>query len=423
MSDGGTITLILICLLLEGFFSGGEIALVASDIGRIRQKAAAGSRPAARVLKLLEKPEWFFAATLTGTDFCIIAASALSTSLFISWFGPRQGEFISALVMIPIILIFGEIIPKSLFQQKAESISLKLSGFVTLASWIFYPVVFIVSRISRGMVSLFMRQRTQTHFSYITTGGLKVLLSEKSGAATDVRLSERQMVGRVLDFSGEAAGDIMVPLSNVKALERKTTLREAFLQFKEKWYSRIPVYDREIVNIIGILYGFDLLKVPPENFDQPVEKFMTTPVYYVPETKRAGELLIEMQRRGRQMAIIVNEYGGSVGIITVEDLLEEIVGEIEDEYDRGVDKYRKVGKERYLFDARSSLETLRNIVQVDLPEGDYETLGGFLLDRMGRIPRKGESLKLSDVLFVIQEADPKSIKEVLIIVPQKEKES
>ncbi len=415
MPDALVIFLILLCILLEGLFSGGEIALVASDINRIRARAETGSHSAALVLKLLRRPEWFFATTLAGTDICIITASALSTSLFLPKFGPYQGELISALVMIPMILIFGEIIPKSLFQQRAESIAVRIAWFVIAASWLLYPVVYVISRISRGTVNVLMAGRARQGQSYITTEGLKFLLN-RSGPVSDVKRSEKEMVERVLDFADETAEDAMVPLSNVRALEKDMSLTEAADILKGKWYSRIPVYDEEIFNVVGILHGFDLLKALPDPQNEKVGQYMRTPVFFVPETKRASDLLIEMQRKGEQMAIIVDEYGGAVGIITIEDLLEEIVGEIEDEYDRARE-FRKIGAGRYVFDARTSIEIIREMLHVQIPEGEYESLAGFLLDKMGKIPSKGERLAQPDAVYVIQDADSKSIKEVLIIIP------
>lgn len=416
MPDSLIIFLILLCIFFEGLFSGGEISLIASDINKIRGRAEAGSRSASLLLKLLRKPEWFFATTLTGTDICIIMSSVLSTSFFISKFGPVEGEFISALLMVPAILIFGEIIPKSLFQQHAESIAIRLAWFVIAASWLLFPAVYVISRISKGTVSVFMRSRAQSDQSYITTEGLKYLLQRESSPVTDVKISEKEMVARVLDFAEEIASDVMVPLSNVKAFEKNMSLNEAAHVLKGKWYSRIPVYDRDLFNMVGVLHGFDLIKVLPEAQNEPVSKFMRTPVFYVPETKRASDLLIEMQKKGEQLAVIVDEYGGAVGILTIEDLLEEIVGEIEDEYDR-VREYRKIGAGRYAFDAKTRIENVRELMGLQIPEGEYETLAGYLLDKMGKIPAKGERLTQPDAIFVVQDADAKSIKEILIIVP------
>jgi len=415
MDYSGTIVLIMACLLLEGLFSGGEIALIAADINKIRYRANQGSRSAALVMKLLEKPEWFFATTLIGTDLCIIIESSLATSLFISIFGIAEGQFISALIMVPIILVFGEIIPKSLFQQKAESVSMRISWFINAASWLLYPLVFVISRISRSTVSLFRGEKTGGHFSYITMEGLKFLLRQKEDFSTDVRSSEKEMVRRILDFSSETVSDVMVPLSNLKALEKQTSLKDATVLLKGKWFSRIPIYDKEIFNIIGVLHVFDLLRVLPDESDETVGKYARTPVFYIPETKRASELLIEMQKKGIQIAVAVDEYGGAVGVVTIEDLLEEIVGEIEDEYDQEK-RYRRVEAGRYIFEAGTKIENIRELMHIEIPEGNYETLGGFLLAQMGRIPRKGERLKRGDVLYVIQDADAKSIKEVLVIV-------
>ncbi|MFB3926135.1 MAG: hemolysin family protein [Syntrophales bacterium] len=412
-----SILLILVFLGLEGLFSGGEIALVASDMNKITQKANTGSKSAALLLRLLKKPEWFFATALTGTDMCIITVSVLAASLSISIFGPVQGEFFSALVMIPVILVFGEIIPKSLFQQNAESVAMRISWFIWVSSRLFYPIVFVVAGISRWMVALISGSGESVHSTYITKDGLKFLLRERSGIVSDVRVSEKEMVRRIFDFSETTVDKIMVPLSNVTALEKDTTLREASVALKGKWFSRIPVYKEKIFNVIGILHGFDLLRFLPDAADRPVGDFIRTDVLYVPEMKRANELLIEMQRKGQQMAVIVDEYGGAVGIVTVEDMLEEIVGEIEDEYDKGERAYKKIGRGKFLFDARMSIEHVRELIHVEIPAGAYETLGGFMLDKLGKIPRRGETLRYGDVLFLIHSADTKSIKEILVELP------
>jgi CBS domain containing-hemolysin-like protein len=320
--DSAAPVLILFFLVLEGLFSGGEIALVASDPSRIRQRAEAGSKSAALVLRLLNQPEWFFATTLAGTDLCIVAGSALATYVSIDLFGPVRGPVISALIMIPVILIFGEIIPKSLFQKNPEAIAERISWFIWAVSWIFFPVIFLVAAISRAAVWIFLGRGGQAGASYITKGGLKFLLKERGAIVSDVRVTEREMVRRIFDFSETTVNKIMMPLANVTALERNTLIRDAALLFRGKWFSRIPVYNEEIFNIAGILHGFDLLGALPEGSSRPVSDFVRTNVFFVPETKRASELLIDMQKRGEQMAVVVDEYGGAVGIITIEDLLE-----------------------------------------------------------------------------------------------------
>jgi CBS domain containing-hemolysin-like protein len=232
------------------------------------------------------------------------------------------------------------------------------------------------------------------------------------------------MVQRIFDFPESTAENIMVSLSNVTALSADTTLGDAALIIAEKGYSRIPVYRDQIYNIIGILHSFDLLEVlygetamvTPLSVDDSIKDCIRDNILYIPETKPTDELLFELQARGEHMAIIVDEYGGAVGIATVEDILEEIVGEIDDEYnDEGEMLYTKVGPGRYLFNAKVKIDHVREIASIDIPDGDYETLGGFLLYKMGKIPKSRESFTHGDTLFIIEDADMKSIKQVLVV--------
>ncbi|MEN6465635.1 MAG: hemolysin family protein [Syntrophaceae bacterium] len=418
MESSNILSLVLIVALLglEGVFAGAEIAFVASDINRVRQRALSGSRSSLIVLRLLRNPEWFLATTLTGTDICIISESVLAASIFIDICGPVEGQLYSVLVMVPVVLIFGEIIPKSICQQNPEKMADRFSWFIWIASRILYPVVYLVSRIARLAIFLARgRGNGRTYSPYITKQGLKFLLREKTDKS-DLRTTERYMVRRVIDFSEKTSGSVMVPLSHVISLEENITFRDAAAQLKGKWFSRLPVYREEVYNIVGILYGFDLLRILPGSQDDLVSKYMKD-AFFVPETKKASDLLLDMQKKGEQMAIVVDEYGGAIGIVTVEDLLEEIVGEIEDEYDTGEITYRKIGRGRFIFDSHMNIQQAGDILKIEFPSGNYETLGGFILDRLGRIPRKGESLKMGSVQFVIQDTDPKTIKEVMIILP------
>lgn len=408
---------VLFCLCLEALFSGSEMALLASDINRIRQRARSGSRGAAVALKLLEKPEWFLAVCLTGTDLCIIIGTAMATSLSMSVFGIARGELIAVCVMIPLLVVFGEIVPKSIFQQRAESVAVRISWFIYAASRVLYPLVYIVSKISRGAVYMLTSRTEDTYSPYITKEGLRFLLKNRE-AESDLRGSEKEMVRRIFDFSESTVGKVMVPLSNVAVLDEESPLRDAARLINKTGFSRIPVCRDNVISITGILHAFDVLKALPSLADKPVSLFVSPGVFYVPETKSAGDLLVEMQRKGIQMAIVVDEYGGTTGIVTVEDILEEIVGEIEDEYDRTEKTFKKVGAGRYLFDARISLDRLRELIDQEIPPGDYETLAGYLLHRLGRIPKRSETLREGKVLFIIEDADVKSIKEVLVALPQ-----
>lgn len=423
MTDLLFILPIPILLFLEGLFSGGELSLVACDINIMRRKAQQGSRSAAVALKLMERPEWFLATTLTGTNLCEVSNTALTTALFISVFGTERGALLAIVVMIPLILVVGEVIPKSIFQQNADRLAPKISWFLWIASWVLYPLVFVLSRISRRVLSAFSGNKDLAYASYITKDGLESLLrDEKSG---DIMKSEKEMIQRIFAFSDSTAGQIMVPLSNVTVLPVDTNISEATPIIIDRGYSQIPVYSGQIFNIIGILYSFDIMEAlyrKDQGLLSPdevcVEKYTKKDVLYIPETKRAKELFFELQNRREHMAVIVDEYGGAVGIVTIEDILEEIVGEIEDEYhNEGSVLYRKVGPGKYLFDAQAKIDTVRTLLPVDIPQGDYETLGGFLLYKMGRIPKRGDIFRHGAVTFVIEDADMKVIREVQVILP------
>ena len=423
MTDLLFILPIPILLFLEGLFSGGELSLVACDINIMRRKAQQGSRSAAVALKLMERPEWFLATTLTGTNLCEVSNTALTTALFISVFGTERGALLAIVVMIPLILVVGEVIPKSIFQQNADRLAPKISWFLWIASWVLYPLVFVLSRISRRVLSAFSGDKDLAYASYITKDGLESLLrDEKSG---DIMKSEKEMIQRIFDFSDSTAGQIMVPLSNVTVLPVDTDISEATPIIIDRGYSQVPVYSGQIFNIIGILYSFDIMEAlyrKDQGLLSPdevcVEKYTKKDVLYIPETKLAKELFFELQNRREHMAVIVDEYGGAVGIVTIEDILEEIVGEIEDEYhNEDSVLYRKVGPGKYLFDAQAKIDTVRTLLPVDIPQGDYETLGGFLLYKMGRIPKRRDIFRHSAVTFVIEDADMKVIREVQVILP------
>ena len=414
--------LILLCLCLEGLFSGGELALVSSDVNKLRQRARGGSRRAAFSLKLLEKPEWFLATTLTGTNLCVVTSTTVATGLFIDLYGAAQGAMVSILVMIPTLLILGEIVPKSIFQQHAEAVAETLSPFIWLASWLFSPVVFIISRITRGTIRLSTGERDLSASSYITRSGLKYIL-DGHGKESDILTAEKDMVKRILDFSEVTVGQIMIPLSVMTALPSTATIREAAYLLAEKKYLRVPVYRDQVLNIIGIIHYFDLLTAsqgmsdPSVQDSDTVERLLRPTPFYVPESKPAKDLLVELRGMRERMAVVVDEYGGALGIVTTEDILEEIVGEIHDEYAMGVKSYKRIAPGMYLFHAQTGIDQIRTMITLDIPEGHYATLGGFLLHRMGKIPKRKEIFRQGQILFVIEDVDAKSIREIMIIFP------
>jgi len=357
MSDFFLLLPILVCIILEGLFSGGEMALIAADVHRIRQKSEAGSKRAAIALRLIDNPEWFLATCLTGTDLCVITSTALATSLSIAWLGPVRGEWVSVAVMIPIILIFGEIVPKSYFRRSAERKAVIIAPFIWVSSRLLYPLVYVVSKIARGTIYVLAGERGKTAVHYITKDGLKHLLHDEA-RQSDVRRSEKEMVDRIFDFSETRVGKVMVPVSNVAALEEEDTFGDALQLINETGFSRFPVFQEDRINVVGLVNAFDILKAMPDSASRPVR----------------------------------------------------------DEYDKRERACRRLGAGQYLVNARIGIERLQEIVPLSIPEGPYETLAGYLLHQMGRVPRRMEQFREGSVQFVIEDADMKSIKQVQIVL-------
>ena len=415
------VAVIFICLILEALYSGGEIALISSDINKIRFFVRGGSASARNALKLMEKPEWFISTTIIGTNLAIVTSTTLATGLFLSFFGPLYGEQLSLLIIIPTLLVM--IIARSIFQHYAETMAMKLAFFIRISSVIFYPAAYVIAAVSKGTVRFSTGQKVNNP-SYITKEGLKFILGAKTHGS-DILKTEREMVSRVFDFSEITADEIMIPISAMTALPITTKIADAARVVASKKYLRIPVYSGQIFNVVGILHYFDLLEALHKKkdelakpaADETIESILQTKVLYVPETKKAKELLVEMQKQREHMAIVVDEYGGAVGIVTSEDIGEEIIGNIDDEYTAGEKLYKKIAPGKYLVNGRMGIDELDRILSRELPAGDYETLGGFLMNKLGKVPQRKEKIDYDEITFIIENADQKSIKEVLVIIP------
>ncbi|HNY49376.1 MAG TPA: hemolysin family protein [Smithella sp.] len=413
------IAAILLCVMLEMLYSGGEVALFASDINKLKNRAHQGSKAAEKAVELKEKPEWFISTALVGTNLAIIIASTLATGLLISFYGGDRGEKIAFLVTIPTLFLM--IIARSVFLYYAETMAVRVAWFIRFSSMLFYPVAFVIAAVSRGTVHL-SSDRKAGETSHITKEGLKYILGEKTKGG-DILTREKEMVSRVFDFSELTAVKIMVPISALTSLPASMKISEAVGVVADKKYMRIPVYENTVYNIVGILHYFDLLEMLLKDKQKgesvgeaTVASCMRKDVFYVPETKKVSELLVAMQKKDEQMAVVVDEYGGATGVVTIEDIGEEIVGTI-DEYVAGEKLYRQIVPGRYLVSGRLEMGTLRQLIKINLPEGNYETVGGFLMQQMGRIPKPKERYQYGDVTFIIENADQKSIKEVMVNAP------
>jgi len=416
------VAIIVLCFFLEALYSGGEVALFSADINKIKYRANKGSAAAKRAVKLKEHPESFISTALIGTNLAIIVASTLTTGLLIGHFGAARGEKFAFLVLFPALFVM--IIVRSIFQHYAQFMSVSVARFIHFSYYVFYPLARFIAMISRGAVNISSERKNTQSSGYITREGLKYILDEKT-KGSDILSSEKEMVNRVFDFSGLTAGKIMVPITDLTALPQSMPIDEAARIVAQKKYMRIPVYADTVYNIVGILHYFDLLGLllekrqtaTADSASATVADCMRTDVFYVPETKKAGSLLMEMRVKPERMAIVVDEYGSASGIITMEDIAEKIVGSIDEEYNKGEKLYRKTAPGRYLVSARMKISDLNESLPARLPQGHYETLGGFLIQQAGRVPLRKERLEFDGMIFIIENADQKSIREVLLILP------
>lgn len=404
-----TIIILLLCLASEAFFSGSEIAIISSDKIRLKNKSEEGLRSAKLVENMLEKPEYLLGTTLVGTNLSVVINTAVVTSTMIYLFGAR-GEVYSLIIMSLLVLNFGEILPKTIFQHYADNLSLRVIYPIRFMSYLFYPVVFILTRISSFIIKL-TRGEVSSKNPFVTKEELEHIVRTGIKKGSDIKGEEKKMIKKIFSFSDTTVKETMVPLVDIVAL-RETSLVEDIVNIAGEFgYSRIPIYREKIYNIIGIINVYDVLSLPKE--EKKISNIIR-PVYYVPESKRIDNLLREFQRKGLQIAVVVDEYGGTMGIVTLEDLLEEIVGEIHDEYDSEKVFYERLADGSCLIDARMEIDTINERLGFNLPKGEYETLGGFVIDYLKMIPKPGCIIKYEDLLLRIEDASDRRVKSVKI---------
>ena len=402
----------LMLLASEAFFSGSEIALIAANPQKIRKSSRVSPARIRMTLDLLKDRERILATTLCGTNLSVVTNSILITSFLLSRLNER-GEVYAVIILTPLLLIFGEIIPKTLFQQHANSISLKVAYPIWLASCLLYPLVFLITKVTNWILNL-SGVKGSHGIPFVTREELRLIV-QMSRKGSDLTPEEVAMIDRLFDFARTTVKEAMVPLVDVAAVEDTATIKEVIELIDVKGHSRIPVYHERIDNIIGVINSFDLLDISLSK--RPLSSLIRT-VSYVPEVKPVDDLLIEMQKQRTHLAIVVDEYGGSAGIIAIEDILEEIVGEIEDEYDPDKKLYRKIRKNNYIVSSRMEVDQIGELLSLTLPEGDYETLGGFLLERFGHIPKPGEVLRFDNMTFTVLNSDERSIGKVKIEIKE-----
>jgi len=399
-----SVIIFLILLFFEGFFSGSEIAIVSSDPKYIR------GRGAKQVLKYLENPEYFLAITLLGTNLCVVTNTALTTALLLHHFG-SMGEIISIFCLPPILLIFGEVTPKIICRRYANYIAPKLAYGLKIVTIFLSPLVFIFANLTKGILKAVGATNIMEKLPFFTREELRFLI-QKNALEINLSAKEQKILARLFTFTEIDVKSAMIPLVEVVSIADTATVSEAIEIFSQSHHSRLPVYKERVDNIIGIIHYFDFIKVDSH---QSIKNYIK-PAYFIPETKPVHLLLKEMQQLKQPLAIVVDEYGGAVGIVSIEDLLEEITGEIRDEYEPTPVFFQKLDKGRYLIKARMEIDEINEKLPFTLPKGDYETLNGFILAHLGRIPKIGEEFRYKHITFIIRKAQPQCVEEVEVVI-------
>ena len=394
------IIIFFMLLILEGFFSGSEIALVSADLRHLRAKGAKNA------LKFLEKPSSLFAITLLGTNLSIISNTALTTSFLMRSLG-SWGEMLSIVTLPPIFLIFGEIVPKTICRRYANLIAPKLAYGLKIASFFLAPLVFILTILTEFLLKL-AGAKENLKTSFFTKEELKFLIQKNE---LEIKLSrkERNFLSRLFTFTEIDVKRVMIPLMEVVSISEETSAEEAIKVFNKYLHTRLPVYKERVDHIVGIIHYFDLINL--SDLKASIKPYIK-PAFFVPETKLVHQLLKEMQQKKQPLAVVVDEYGGAVGIVTIKDLVEEITGEILGEDEQIPEFFQKLEENRYLIKARMEIDDINENLPFNLPKGDYETLNGFILYHLGRIPKTGEKFHYNSLTFIIRKVHPRGVEEV-----------
>jgi CBS domain containing-hemolysin-like protein len=403
-----TLAIILIgCLLAEGFFSGSEIAIVNADKFKLALSTDAGSRWARAALHLVKHPALFFSTTLLGTNIFTVTGSVVTTLFIIHRFGEAYAPF--AILYWPCTLVFGEIVPKSLYQHYADRIVMKVAPILLLVSYVFYPVVWLLAKFTDFLLGG-VKKKFGDELP-VKREDLETMMELKIDIKTDVRPEERTMISRIFDLEEKKVENIMTPLVDVVAIPVDSSRENATRILEESEFSRVPVYDKQLHNILGVLTGSDLLFSDVRS----EVRNLATPAFFVPEEMPLDNLLVTMKRKGEPMAIVVDEYGAATGIVTTEDLLEEIVGEIRDEHDEIRPLYKRLGHRRFLVDGRMEIEHANERMKLGIEPGEYETIAGYLIHHFERIPERGDKITIGRFQYIVHRASDRAVHEIEIL--------
>lgn len=403
---------LLVLLLLSAFFSGSETALISLNKIRVRRLMEKNVKNAFVIHRLLKHPNKMLATILVGNNLVNIAAASIATSLAINVFGSK-GIGIAIGIMTFLVLVFGEITPKGFAMRNAERISLKIARPIEILVRILYPVVKVLTILTNPIIKA-VGGEVKKLGPLVTEGEIKMLIDvgEEEGV---IEKGEKEMIEGIFEFGETTVKEVLVPRIDMDCIDAEASFEEVLNLVVETGHSRIPIYEKSIDNIIGILHTKDLLKFLKEGRTDISIKETLKPAYFVPETKKLDDLLRELQRQKIHMAIVVDEYGGIAGLVTLEDLLEEIVGEIADEYDIEEAPLQRIDDRTAIVDAKMNIGEVNESLGIALPEGDFESVGGLIFKMLDKIPTEGEKIVIGNVTIIVGKMEGQRMAKVKII--------
>lgn len=404
------IIILIILIILSACFSMSETALTSLSKIRLRNMVDENVKNAKLIQNTLEKPEKLLTAILIGNNLVNIGASSLATSLAIKQWS-NNGVGIATGLLTLIILIFGEITPKTFATKNAEKVAILAIKPIKFCMIIFTPIIFVLNIITSFFLKL-LGVKKDEKIPTITESELLTMVnvSHEEGV---LEIDEREMINNVVDFANSDAKDVMIPRTDIIAININASYQELTDLFKKETFSRMPVYEDNIDNIVGIIALKDLLFI--KNTDSfNIKEIMREP-FFTYESKCLKELFSEMRIKRIPMAIIADEYGGTSGIVTLEDMLEEIVGDLADEYDEHFEEIKVIKEDEYIIEGVTKIEDVNEMLGTKFESEDFDSIGGFVIETMGKFPEKGEMIKTDNVKFIVEEIDKNRIAKLRVL--------
>ena len=416
------IVILVVLILLNAYFAASEIAFISLNDTKIEKQVKEGNKKAKQIQKMLKNPSEFLATIQIGITLAGFLSSAFASDAFVDILAPALYKIFPmisiqvfkgiSIVLITIILsfftlVFGELVPKRLAMKYYEKIAFSSIGVIRFLSIITLPFVKVLSSVTNFISKLFGISENEEEV--VTEEEIKMMIDEGEEKGT-IQQEEKEMIHNIFEFNDITVSEVMTHRTDVYAIEIDSEINDIIKELDDYKYSRIPVYEETIDNIKGVLFVKDLLKYLHGKKAIKIKNIMRE-AYFVSENKPINELFKNLQKNKMQMAIVVDEYGGTAGIVTMEDLLEEIVGNIFDEYDDFENDYTKIDDNTFLINGSVSINDLKKILKIDLPEGDYETLSGYLIDLLGRLPKDNETpiIETKQVNYKIEKSEDKRI--------------